>query len=323
VTWKLPGVSFMLVWPLLAGALASRVTANRQSSIPSGAATGPGAEAGLWIATVVAAAVMVPIVYSVSAVMLGNIGPGGIATGALVSLLVWLLAPHMEAVGAGRRWLPAGVALAVTACSVLVGMATVRSSPRHPTPSQVIYAVHADSADAWIATGRRTNLVTATNGPSAQVPSWLRRSLGAGAVAFYAAPRVAIDPPTVTLVADSTTTDGRRFVFLVRVAAGTQTITLRANDTRVLGSAVDGRAIDPSRYRSSVRLWNLTYTAPPDSGFTLALTVPAGSGAALDLVTRTGGVPALKGITIANRAADVVTAQTGDGTMIYRTVRFP
>jgi hypothetical protein len=291
--------------------------------MPSGAATGPVAEAALWIATVVAAAIMVPIVYSVSAVMLGNVGPGGIAAGVLVSLLAWLLAPHMEAVGAGRRWLPAGVALGVTVCAVLFGMATVRSSPRHPTPSQVIYAVHADSTDAWIATGRRTNLVTATSGPSARVPSWLQRSLGAGAVAFYPAPRVAVDAPTVTLVADSTTTEGRRLAFLVRAASGTQTITLRANETRVLASAVDGRAIDPTRYRGSVRLWNLTYTAPPDSGFTLALTVPAGGGVALDLVTRNGKVPALNGIAIANRPPDVVTAQTGDGTMIFRTVRFP
>jgi hypothetical protein len=142
-------------------------------------------------------------------------------------------------------------------------------------------------------------------------------------VAFYAAPRVAVDAPTVTLVADSATTDGRRLVFRVRAAAGTQTIAIRANDTRVLGSAVDGRIIDPSRYRTSVRLWNLTYTAPPDSGFTLALTVPTGSGAALDLITRNGEVPALDGITIVKRPADLVTAQTGDGTMILRTVRFP
>ena len=323
VTWKLPGVSFMFVWPLIAGTLAVRAAAGDRPTAPA-RLTPVGAEVGLWIGTIIAGVVIVRIAYAVSAVLLGAVGPGGIALGALVSLLAWLLAPQMEAVGAGRRWLPAGLALAVTICSVLIGMATVRRSPGHPVPSQIVYALDGDGTSAWIGARGPATLVTAPNGPTDRAPAWIRREFGTGpSSVYYAVPRVAIDPPIVRLVADSASGKERRLVLHVRAAPGTETIGMRANDTRVLRAAIDGREIDTSRYRGGVRQWSLGYAAPPDSGIVLALTVPAGSGVSLDLIARARGLPALGGIGFPNRPPDVVTVQAGDVTVVHSTVRLP
>src|SRR6476659_5841032 len=142
ISLKLPGVSFMFAWPLVAGLLASR----RMSSTTAGTASREppawtvGSDVLLWIATAIAAAIIVGTVYALSTVLLGAVGPGAIAAGALVSLLVWLLAPQMDALG-GRRAATAGVALVPALFVIAIGMATVRSSPAHPTPSIIAYAL--------------------------------------------------------------------------------------------------------------------------------------------------------------------------------------
>ena len=63
-----------------------------------------GGTVAVWVGTVIAIALVVPIAFAVSAVLLGAVGPGGIAAGVLVALLAWLLAPHLETLGAGRPW---------------------------------------------------------------------------------------------------------------------------------------------------------------------------------------------------------------------------
>ena len=314
VTLRLPGVSFMFTWPLLAGALALRMVTR----------PGPTSDAVLWGATIVGAAVIVPIVYSVSAVLLGAVGPGGIAVGVLVALLAWLVAPQLEALG-GSRWTAAGVALAAAVLLIAFGMATVRSSPDHPTPSLVAYAVDADSTNAWLAArGPNAGQLAAANGAGQTPPAWLSRAFGGGGRSSYApTSRVTVEPPLATVVADSTAAGERRLVLRIRAAPGTETISMQATGTPVLRSSIDGRAIDATRYRGGVRSWRLEYAAPPDSGITLGLTVAAGARVALDVLARSPGVPAITGVQLPTRTADVVTAQTGDVTVVHRTVLVP
>jgi len=261
VTIKLPGVSFMLAWPLIVGALAALVASP----------------VVLWVATIVAAGLIVPITHAVSAVLLGMTGPGGIAAAVLTSLLAWLLAPQLEAMSAESRWKTASVALLATIVLVAIGLATVRSSPAHPTPSQLVYVQNADSTDAWLtAAGPLANELAATSTGTSSPPAWLRRSYSGRTITYIAAPRVAIDPPTITTVADSALGTERRLIVRVRAAAGTGDLSLRASGARVVNAAVDGRPIDLSRYRRRSASWQLDYSAPPDTGFTLALTVAAG-----------------------------------------------
>jgi hypothetical protein len=207
---------------------------------------------------------------------------------------------------------------------VCVGFVTVRSSPTHPTATIVVYALDADSSDAWLGLrGLPARQLPAgmRSGPAA--PAWLTRLLGRGSSAGFASvERVAVAAPTTTVVSDSTVGGERRLVLRIVPAPGTEVINMQAPDTRVLRAAIDGRTIDTSRYRGGVRSWRLDYTGPPTSGITLALALPAGSQLSLDLMTRTPGLPALSGVQIPTRTADVVTIQTGDITLVHRVVRF-
>jgi hypothetical protein len=308
VTVRLPGVSFMLAWPLIFGALVAVL----------------GGPIALWMATIVGAALIVPIAHAVSGVLLGVTGPGGIAAAILVSLLAWLLAPQLEVMNASSGWRTAGTALLATVLLIGAGLVTVRSSPEHPVPSQLAYAHDADSTDGWLVAGgplASELAATTTDGP--RPPAWLTRQFGGGSRAFTYArgPRAELDAPTVTTLVDSALGNGRHLVLRVRAAAGTGDISIRANAPLVLRATVDGRPIDTSRYRAKPVSWRLEYSAPPDSGFTLALDLAPGE-LTLDLVARSAGLPQLNGVRLPARADDVVTAQRGDFTAVHRTVRF-
>jgi len=328
VSLKLPGVSFMFAWPLIAGLLATR----RMSSTPAGTASRDrptwtvGSDVLLWIATAIAAAIIVGTVYALSSVLLGAIGPGAISAGALVSLLAWLLAPQMEALG-GRRWAAAGVALVAALFVTAIGMATVRSSPAHPTPSIIAYALDADSSGAWLTVRGPSSRALTAGRSLVTPPAWLGRLTGTGpSVAYMSASPVSTPPPTASVLSDSTSGSERHLVIGVVAPAATETIDMRALGTSVLRASVDGQPIDPSRYRrGSSNGWALQYSAPPPTGIRLGLTVPAGSRLSLDLLTRAPGVPPLESLhlpPLPPRLPDIVTVQTGDVTLIHRTVTF-
>jgi hypothetical protein len=320
VTWKLPGVSFMFVWALIAMAIAAAVAARPQTYAER-AGRGVGAGVLLWAATLVAMAIVVPIVYSVSAVSLGAVGPGGTAAGILVALLAWLLSPHVDAMTAGRPWRTTAIAFALTTSLFGVGMATVRRSPAHPMPSQIVYAVNADDQDdAWLAARGPNRTQVAPDSLVTSPPAWVSRVVGGGDVSLRKVARVAIDGPTVDVISDSTVGDERTLALRVRPSSGTQVIAMRTIDQRVTRARVDGRPIDTSRYRRGASAWSLNYTAPPDSGFRLDLTVPAAASVSLELRAQVRGVPTLPGIELPPRALDVVTVQAGDHTVVRRTV---
>ena len=247
------------------------------------------------------------------------------AAAVLTALLAWLLVPHLEALSAERPWRTTMAALVASLGLLAIGAATVRSSPEHPVPSSVVYAMDADSTDAWLVSrglspDARTG--TGTARPTG-IPAWLTEFRGVGDdPVFASAPRASIEPPTATVLTDSSSASGRELRLRVRAAPGTGSIAMRADGARVVRASVDGRPIDTSRYRSPVRQWRLTYAAPPDSGFTLALTLDAPRPFALELGAQTPGLPAVAGVQPPRRAPNVVSVHTGDATIVRRSIRF-
>ena len=321
LTLELPGVSFLFAWPVVIGAIAAlglRLTplGTRDRLTPT-----PTSDALTWFATAIGAALVVPFIYAMSTVLLGAAGPGGIATGTMVPLLTWLLAPQLEAIGA-RRWITAGAAFVLAVIVIVVGMMTVRSSPEHPTPSVLVYAVDADSGGAWLAVRGPTSNEIVKSGSAQSPPVWLARLFGGPSrnVAFESVPRVTVAPPTATVIGDSTVGGTRRVTLRIAPAPGTETITMQARETEILGASIAGRPIDTSRYRGRVRPWRLDFSAPPDSGITLLLAVFPGTPVSLDLLARSPGLPTLDSVRIPPRGPDVVTIQTGDVTLAHRAV---
>jgi hypothetical protein len=234
---------------------------------------------------------------------------------------------------AGRATAAWGAAAAALVLFV-VGAATVRTSTDHPAPSLLVYAADADSGDAWLATPASAappgSWAATALGPTAKragepggPPAWLARALGRTLPMLAAsAPRIPLGAPEAAVVADSTSGETRRLTLRIRPASGIRTIDVSAPGTRVLAAAVDGRAIDTTRYRRPSPTWAITYSAPPDSGFTLALTMPAGADASIELTGWSDGIPALPGRAIPPRPEGVVPVQSGDGTAVRRVVRF-
>jgi hypothetical protein len=209
----------------------------------------------------------------------------------------------------------------------------------HPVPSILAYAADAETNDAWLVTpagledpgswssatlGASQQLMTpghhaAAGGP----PSWLTDVFGRELrVAVRPAARISLTGPVATVIADTTTDAGRRLTLRIVTAPGTLNVDMRSVGGTVLAAEVDGRVIDTTRYRRSTPQWTLSYAAPPDSGFTLALTMPRGARMTLELSAQTAGIPPLSDPKIAPRPDDVVPVQSGDQTDIHRRVTF-
>jgi hypothetical protein len=210
---------------------------------------------------------------------------------------------------------------------IAIGMTTVRSSPAHPTPSIIAYALDPDSAGAWLVVRGPSSRALAAGRSATTPPPWLGRLTGSGpSVAYMSASPVSTPPPTASVLSDSTSGSERHLVIGVVAPPTTETIDMRALGTPVLRASIDGRPIDTSRYRrGSSNGWALQYSAPPPPGIRLEVTVPAGSRLSLDLLTRTPGVPSLESLhlpPLPPRLPDVVTVQTGDVTLVHRTLTF-
>jgi hypothetical protein len=284
-------------------------------------------------------ALLVPIIYSIGLILLGLIGGGGVIMGVLIPLLALLIAPQFDAIVLERRWRSTLGLLAATVLVFAVGAITVRNSVTHPVPSILVYAADAEANDAWLVTPasleKRSSWSAAALGASQRLltpgqhlegggpPSWLTNVFGEELrVAVRPAPRVSLTGPVATVIADSTTDSGRLLTLRIVSAPGTLNVDMRSVSGTVLAAAVDGRVVDTTRYRRRTPQWTLSYAAPPDSGFTLALTMPRGARITLELSAQSAGIAPLAGLIIPPRPDDVIPVQTGDQTDIYRRVTF-
>jgi hypothetical protein len=315
-----PGSSYLFTWPALVVALAAL--------IPNGDGLLTTKGIAMCLAALVTAALLIPIAYLIGAVFLGVTAAGGIVTVAIIALIAWLLVPLLEALCDGARWSTPIVSAAAAIILVGIGALTVRTSDVHPVPSRLIYAIDADSSDAWLASrasAARTNAWTRTAlAPFAQGPEWIThffwRSTG---VVGKRVPTLPLPRPAINILSDSTTSDARQLSLRVQGSAGTTAFGMRVTDAPVISAAIDGRAIDATRYRLHTGEWTLWYWAPSDSGALLSLIVPAGSTPKLEILAYSLGIPTLPGITILPRPANVVPVQSGDVTIVCRRVSLP
>ena len=67
----------------------------------------------------------------------------------------------------------------------------------------------------------------------------------------------------------------------------------------------------------------ITFTAPPDSGFTAVIEFPADSTVSLGIIAVSSGLPELGDPRIPARPAGVVAIQNGDVTVRYRRITLP
>ena len=164
-----PGFSYLFIWPVLVVALAALLAGGHGLLTAKGIA--------MCLAALVTAALLIPIAYLIGAVFLGVTAAGGIVTAAIIALIAWLLVPLLETLCDGARWSTPLICAAAAIVLVGIGVLTVRTSDVHPVPSRLIYAIDADSSDAWLASrasAARTDAWTRTAlAPFAQGPEWI------------------------------------------------------------------------------------------------------------------------------------------------------
>ena len=303
-----PGASYLFTWPLLFALVGAR---SRH----------PIAE---WTAGAVTIILLVGLVFSITAVMLGVAGTGAIVLAVFTALIAWLLAPILSSVVGDARWGGAPWLAAAAVVLVLIGLITVKQNADHPIRSALVYAEDADSTGAWLgAFGRPDAWTRSAIGGAGLGPEWTSRlAESASRLIGREAPRVPLDGPTAVLVRDTIINGARRVVLRTKAPAGTTALIMRAVGAPVLTASIDGRIVDTTRYRRRSRVWMMEYWAVPDSGAIVALSIPPGQHIDFDLAAWRPGLPAIPGLAIPSRPSNVVPSQAGDVSVSYRRTRF-
>src|SRR5439155_9215693 len=213
-----PGSSYLFTWPVLVVALAAL--------FPNGPGLLTTKGLAMCIAALVTAALLIPIAYLIGPVFLGVTAAGGIVTAAIIGLIAWLLVPLLEILCDSARWSTPLICTAAAIVLVGIGALTVRTSDVHPVPSRLIYAIDADSSDAWLASrasAARTNAWTrAALAPFAQGPEWIAHFfLLPSAIVAKRVPALPLPQPAINILSDSTTNDARQLSLRVQGSAGT------------------------------------------------------------------------------------------------------
>jgi len=310
---RVPGISYLFTWPLLFAAGAALMTRGR--------------EVAEWATAAVALLMLVGFFYGVSVVMLGVAGAGAIALGVAASLLMLLLAPHLELIAGNARWSGAPWLAGAAVVFLAIAALTVHPSADHPVRTALVYTENADSSDAWLGTlgssrdaWTRDAIGARTREPS---PEWTTHlSENSSGFTGQSVARVPLAAPNASLVGDTLLGGTRRVVLRVTAPAGTTGLLMRARGAKVLTSAIDGRVVDTTRYRHRTSDWVMQYWAVPDTGATVALSIPAGGHIDVDLAARMPVIPSVPGVSIPPRPPYVVPSQTGDVSIVYRQLRF-
>ena len=316
---KVPGAAYLFTCPLLFAAGAALLVRGRVVAE--------------WIAVAVTLFILAGFTYGVSVVLLGIFTPGAIVLCVMTSMIALLLAPTLATVMDGARWWSAAsLALAAGACFGLAAI-IVRPSAAHPLRTALVYAEDADSGDAWLSPpGRAADDWTRSvvgKDSSARSPEW-NSSMFGYAIRFMGrkVQRVPLGAPDATLISDSTSNGERHVVLRVRAPAGSTEISMRARGAHVLGSWIDGRLVDTTRYRSTfpprdrTSDWSMEYWAVPDTGAIVAFALPPASHFTFELAAQRDGLPPIPGVSIPPRPADVVPSQMGDVNIVHRLRRF-
>jgi hypothetical protein len=304
----IPIISYLFVWPLFFALIAAR----SQHVVAQ------------WAAATITLLILAGFGFVMAGTALGLGREGAIALAVTTSLITWLLLPVIDqAVPPNRRW--AGLYFfAPAALIVIIALGVARPSAEHPTPTALTYSENTQNADAWLGSAGRpddwTRRALRTLNPS---PAWVvAGSPYGGQSVGHEVTRVGLTGPTVDLVSDTTVGADRRVVLRVKAPANAQSVVMRVTGARVLATTIDGRVMDTSRFRRQSAQWAMQYWAVPDSGALIGLSVASGRVIDFDVASRVSGLPAIAGVTIPPRPSDVVAAQDGDVSVVYRHARF-
>jgi len=317
----LPGVSYILVWPLVAALLATAIAAFR-----------PGHFSFLsflilCVLSLPALLLFVPLLKGFYTA-LGFTTMGAPLLSVAFGLLFLLLFPFLEPVLETAGNFLSIFALAGVVVLSVVAAKTNHFSSEHPKPSMLAYALDANTGKAvWSSTVTRIDSWTAQylgNSPTSGklpdfYPVWYPIDF-----LQHDAPAMPLTPPLAELLDKSSDGATRMLRLHISTPRHARTIHVGLPQSDVLSASVNGHDLGkPSEARwHQAGQWSFDYANPPAEGIDVQLRVQGTTPVTLVLVDRSGGLPTIPGVNFAARPADSMPIHSGDQTMVRRSFVF-
>lgn len=307
-----PGGAYLVVLPALAGAVAGIIgVLIRTAPVRLGAA-------------LLGAAVAVVVLAPTVALFFPALGLAtSAAPGLLVVLLLLAALPVIELLfpGAGAKRPRSGsVAVPATAMVAAVvftttGLAVATFDSRHPIPTQLMYALDADSGQAWWVSSRQPGPWTAQYLDGKQRIAY-EFPVFEHVVATGPAQAASMPAPKVSTIADEVVGDTRRLTVRVSPQRQVQRVTVRVSAAAAISSAnVAGRAV-PAGALGTDRL-TVTFHAPPEDGVEVSFTVAAAQAPVrLRLLSTSYGLTGLPGFVPRPDGVSVAGSHTSERVVV-------
>jgi hypothetical protein len=310
-----PGGSYLAAWPALAGALAGILAALTSSRlVRAGAALVGGTVAVVVLAPTVA-------LFFPALGLSSGAAPAVVATMLAVALLPAFELLFGDEAAEGRGGLtsaavPVAAVVVAVACTG-VGLTVDRFDADHPVPSQLVYALDADTDQAWWAsTEVEPGAYTARYVSGGQGPLPVEFPYLAGRdVASGPAEPADLPAPVVETVSDTVVGENREITVRVtpqRSGVRLLAVQLSVADGTVTGGRVSGRAIAEDALGQD-RLW-VTFHAPPAGGLQASFTVRGDGPVTLRATDGSDGLDGLPGFE--PRPEDVDAAGTHSSDLV-------
>ncbi len=264
----LPGGSYLFVWPLLAGLLATITAAFRPGRLSFPAAL------LLCVLSVPATVLFVPLLQGFYAA-LGFTSVGTQLLSVTFGLFYFFLLPFLAPVIESSGKLLAILAFAAGLVLCIFAAKTTRYSSTHPKPSLLSYALDTDTSKAlWTSSVTRVDPWTAEylgNSPSRGklsdfVPDWYP-------IEFlqHEAPVVTLAPPQAELLEDSSDGATRTLHLRITTPRHARTLHVGVAQAEVLSASVNGHDLGKpadARWHQAGH-WGFDYANPPADGIDL------------------------------------------------------
>lgn len=207
------------------------------------------------------------------------------------------------------------VTAAAAVLFTVIGLVVDRFDAQHPQPTQLMYALDADTGDAhWVSEqddpiGWTAQYLTGTEDLSDRFP------LLPGPLPAGPAPAAPLPPPTMEVVADRQMDGTRELTVVLHPRPGARLVTLTAVDAQILFGAVDGRAVPqhPGPFQ-------LEFHGPPPEGVTVDLVVDGPGPVTFRITDGSDGLSHLPGFVPRPPDVGVQGSHTSELAMVGTTV---
>jgi peptidase M28-like protein len=305
-----PGASFIVVWPLVAAALAMEI----EFFLP-GKPTAPRHALTWAVPTLTGILLFVPLIY----LLIELLETTGLVVIILtVSLLLGLFIPFIHVISSEDGWPIPVAACGVAAGFIIFAMVASGYNASHARADSIFYLANADTGKAvWGSTDPA---------PDAWTAQFFGRSAARADLSeFFRLDESFISsPPEMKTLGDVTLGDERFLRFAITSPRQARVVWVSVPQGNVLEGSVDGKPVPASPPEGRRGNWGFVFVGVPDEGITLVLHAKAAQPLAVRVVDQSNGLPALPGESFKPRPESFMPAPGpfDSSTLVSKTFAF-